>query len=113
MAKKYSRRHFIRDMSLGTIALSPAISNLTTCTMDRPKNKLGVALVGLGSYSTYELGPALLETRNCYLAGIVTGTPAKEKIWADKYNIPQKNIYNYQTFDRIASNPDIDIVYVV
>ncbi len=25
----------------------------------------------------------------------------------------QKNIYNYASFDRIADNPDIDIVYVV
>src|SRR5437773_5254262 len=113
MAKKYSRRRFIRDLSLGTAALSPGISHLTACNMQRPKNKLGVALVGLGDYSTYELAPALQETKHCYLAGIVTGTPAKEKIWADKYNIPQKNIYNYQNYDSIASNPDIDIVYVV
>jgi len=81
--------------------------------MNKSKDKLGVALVGLGSYSSYELAPALQETKNCYLAGIVTGTPAKEKIWADKYNIPQKNIYNYQNFENIASNADIDIVYVV
>ena len=72
-----------------------------------------MALVGLGSYATYELAPALQETSNCYLAGIVTGTPAKQKMWSDKYNIPQKNIYNYQNFDNISSNPDIDIVYVV
>ena len=113
MAKKYLRRQFIRDVSLGTVALSPVVSYLTACAMNKPKNKLGIALVGLGSYSTYELAPALQETKNCYLSGIVTGTPAKEKIWADKYNIPQKNIYNYQNFDNIASNPDIDIVYVV
>jgi len=81
--------------------------------MYKPKDKLGVALVGLGSYAGYELAPALQQTKNCYLAGIVTGTPAKEKVWADKYNIPQKNIYNYQNFDSITSNPDIDIVYVV
>ncbi|MCC9138269.1 Gfo/Idh/MocA family protein, partial [Pontibacter silvestris] len=30
-----------------------------------------------------------------------------------KYNIPEKNIYNYENFDQIADNPDIDIVYVV
>ena len=113
MANKYSRRHFIKNISLGAAALTPGVSYLTACSMLKPKDKLGVALVGLGSYSTYELAPALLETKNCYLAGIVTGTPAKEKIWSDKYNIPQKNIYNYQNFDSIASNADIDIVYVV
>lgn len=113
MSNKYSRRRFIRDLSLGTAAISPAISHLSACAMDKPKDRLGIALVGLGSYSTYQLAPALQETKNCYLAGIVTGTPAKEKIWAQKYNIPQKNIYNYQNFDNIASDPDIDIVYVV
>ena len=113
MASKYSRRRFIKDLSLGTAALTPTVSYLTEHSVIKPKNKLGVALVGLGSYSTYELAPALMETKNCYLAGIVTGTPAKEKTWADKYNIPQKNIYNYQNFDNISTNPDIDIVYVV
>ena len=75
--------------------------------------KLGVALVGLGSYSSGQLAPALRETQHCYLAGIVTGTPSKENVWAGKYNIPGKNIYNYHNFDKIAGNKDIDIVYVV
>ena len=57
--------------------------------------------------------PALQHTQNCYLAGIVTGTPAKATDWAKKFNIPQKNIYNYENFDEIAHNTDIDIVYVV
>src|ERR1700750_291966 len=77
------------------------------------QHKLGIALVGLGSYSTGQLGPALRHTKECYLAGIVTGTPSKAVEWAKKYNIPQKNIYNYQNFHEIAGNPDIDIVYVV
>jgi predicted dehydrogenase len=108
---KHSRRRFIKNISLGAAALTPGLSYLTTSST--LKDKLGIALVGLGDYSTTQLAPALQQTKNCYLAGIVTGTPAKEKIWADKYNIAQKNIYNYQNFDEIASNPDVDIVYVV
>ncbi|WP_414717343.1 Gfo/Idh/MocA family protein [Telluribacter sp.] len=77
------------------------------------KDKLGIALVGLGYYSTDLLAPALQKTQHCYLAGIVTGTPAKAELWKKKYNIPDKNIYNYQNFDQIANNPDIDVVYVV
>lgn len=77
------------------------------------REKLGVALVGLGSYSSGQLAPALQETQHCYLAGIVTGTPSKENVWAEKYSIPDKNIYNYHNFDTIAGNKDIDIVYVV
>ncbi len=75
--------------------------------------KLGIALVGLGSYSTGQLGPALLETKHCYLAGIVTGTPSKAAAWSERYRIPEENIYNYQNFDSIANNKNIDIVYVV
>ncbi len=77
------------------------------------KKKLGIALVGLGSYSTYQLAPSLQDTEYCYLAGIVTGTKAKEKDWQDKYGIPKKNSYDYDNFDTIVDNPDIDIVYVV
>lgn len=77
------------------------------------QKRVGVALVGLGYYSTDLLAPALQETRTAYLAGIVTGTPAKEEVWMEKFGIPRKNVYNYENFDRIADNPDIDIVYVV
>jgi predicted dehydrogenase len=80
--------------------------------MDKNK-KLGIALVGLGNYAEGQLAPALLQTEHCYLSGIVTGTPAKIAVWQEKYNIPEKNIYNYENFDSIKDNPDIDIVYVV
>lgn len=77
------------------------------------ERKLGIALVGLGRYSEFQLGPALEETAHCYLAGIVTGTPEKIGKWRSRYNIPENSVYNYENFDAIASNPDIDIVYVV
>ncbi|QRR00311.1 Gfo/Idh/MocA family protein [Dyadobacter sandarakinus] len=75
--------------------------------------KLGVALVGLGKYSEEQLAPALLETQRCKLTAIVTGTPEKAGKWKEKYKIPDKNVYNYQNFDKIKDNPDVDIVYVV
>jgi predicted dehydrogenase len=80
--------------------------------MDADK-KLGVALVGLGSYSEGELGPALKETKHCYLAGIVTGPEKKKKKWEKEYDIPKSNIYSYEDFDSIKNNESIDIVYVV
>src|ERR1700754_1372740 len=110
--QKTSRRNFIRNASIGigVLAIGPALSPFV---MANPGKKLGIALVGLGGYAGGQLAPALQKTQNCYLAGIVTGTPAKAVDWAKKYNIPEKNIYNYQTFDEIAKNPAIDIVYVV
>ncbi|HTL10708.1 MAG TPA: Gfo/Idh/MocA family oxidoreductase, partial [Chitinophagaceae bacterium] len=106
-----TRRDAIKIMATGSAAL--LISPSIILPRNRKKDKLGVALVGLGYYSTDLLAPALQQTKNCYLAGIVTGTPAKATAWKEKYKIPDKNIYNYQNFDSIANNPDIDVVYVV
>src|SRR6478735_484513 len=107
-----SRRRMIKTLGLASSALVFSPNNLLACTTKK-KDKLGVALVGLGYYSTDLLAPALQQTKNCYLAGIVTGTPSKAEAWKAKYNIPDKNIYNYQNFDQIANNQDIDVVYVV
>ncbi len=113
---KFSRRAFNITLTKG-IAGAGIISGMPfACAFGAEKNtkkSLGVALVGLGNYSTYQLAPALQDTHYCHLAGIVTGTPEKERIWSDKYEIPKQNIYNYENFDRIAENEDIDIVYVV
>ncbi|TWR27471.1 Gfo/Idh/MocA family oxidoreductase [Mucilaginibacter pallidiroseus] len=109
---KTTRRDFILQSALaaGALTLAPALNVLAASNAGK---KLGIALVGLGGYAGGQLAPALQQTKNCYLAGLVTGTPEKAKTWSAKYNIPQKNIYNYKNFDSIASNKDIDIVYVV
>ncbi|HLP17949.1 MAG TPA: Gfo/Idh/MocA family oxidoreductase [Bacteroidota bacterium] len=109
---QYSRRKFLQQLGAGIILL-PGVPRFVHAAVPRSDKKLGIALIGLGSYSTYELAPALLETRNCRLAGIVTGTPEKAAKWKERYKIPEKNIYNYQNFDAIADNDDIDAVYVV
>jgi predicted dehydrogenase len=122
-----TRRAFIRDVSHAAFAI-PALSfanTLETQTLNsgitQPLGKfqennsqvLGIALVGLGKYSTEQLAPALKETKRCRLAGIVTGSPHKIGEWQRKYDIPSRNIYSYQDFDLIKNNPAIDIVYVV
>ncbi|UII75967.1 Gfo/Idh/MocA family oxidoreductase [Flagellimonas sp. HMM57] len=113
--EKLSRRDFNATLAKGVGGVTLLATTPLACAMGNAQNKkkLGVALVGLGSYSTYQLAPALSDTKHCYLAGIVTGTPEKENAWAEKYGIPKENIYNYQNFDNIAKNDAIDIVYVV
>jgi glucose-fructose oxidoreductase len=106
------RRTFIRTTVAG-ISTATSISAFGNILLPRNKKKLGVALVGLGYYSTDLLGPAFAFTQHCYLAGIVTGTPSKAEQWQRLYAIKDKNIYNYSNFDSIVNNTDIDIVYVV
>lgn len=108
-----SRRIFLRKALAGAAGLSMAQHGFANIIIPQRKEKLGVALVGLGYYSTDLLAPGLQQTRHCYLAGIVTGTPAKAEGWKKQYDIPDKNIYNYDNFDTVANNPDIDVIYVV
>jgi predicted dehydrogenase len=124
MTNRITRRKFITDVGLTTLAI-PVLSSFSNCNNSseeksqnhimnqKQKGKLGIALVGLGGYAGGQLAPALQQTEHCYLAGIVTGTPSKIDKWKSKYSIPDKNVYNYQTFDSIKDNPDIDIIYVV
>jgi len=119
-----SRRRFLYNLGLAGLSV-PLISSGIKCANDKKtdpqlmmdKNKkdgkLGIALLGLGGYAGGQLAPALQSTEHCYLAGIVTGTPSKISTWQSKYSIPDKNVYNYESFDSIKENKDIDIVYVV
>lgn len=122
-----SRREFVRTLSLGlgaTLAGTSALGGPLAWLEElhygpasaealQAGRQLGVALVGLGKYSTGQLAPALQQTKLCKLAGIVTGSPEKAARWKQQYSLPDKNVYDYKTFDRIADNPDIDIIYIV
>lgn len=111
----YSRRQFLTKATAGAALLSavPGISSHATPTAPYQGKKVRVALIGLGYYAEHRLAPGLAESKYCELAGIVTGTPEKAAKWKAKYNLPDKNIYNYQNFDQIADNKDIDAIYAV
>ena len=111
--KKISRRAFVEKMGVGVIASTlPEINLPKTIAEKFTGKKLNIALCGLGRYAEY-LATGLETSVYCQLAGIVAGTPSKAESWQKKYNIAQKNIYNYQNFDDIKNNLDIDVVYIV
>jgi glucose-fructose oxidoreductase len=107
------RRRFIKGTLTAVAGLTVSSHELFANIIVPQRKKIGVALVGLGYYSTDILAPALQLTQNCYLAGIVTGTPSKAETWKQQYKIPDKNIYNYDNFSSLANNPAIDVVYIV
>jgi glucose-fructose oxidoreductase len=107
-----SRRVFLNQLSLAAAGLGAKVT-LGSFPRILDQRRLGVALLGLGRYATNQLGPALLETKNCYLAGVVTGHPEKAGAWAAKYKLKDKNLYSYDNMDQLANNPEIDVVYVV
>lgn len=99
-------------------AATPAISSPAAAAQHAFYNKpyqgpvLRVAIMGLGSYGT-RVAEAMQSCKRAKLVGVISGTPSKVKAWQAKYNIPEKNCYNYQNYDEIKNNPDIDAVYVI
>jgi len=116
--KNISRRSFVNKFGVGlgaSVVITTLPSFLTApedATQPYTGKKMNIALCGLGIYAEL-LAKGIEISEYCNLAGIVTGTPSKAEKWKTKYNIPEKNIYNYQNFDEIKNNPDIDLVYVV
>jgi predicted dehydrogenase len=112
--RRTSRRTFIASTGMAATALAIMPKVFANMRSDKiyDGKKLNVALVGLGRYAGI-LADGLQASRYCQLAGVVTGHPAKAATWKAKYNLPEKNIYNYENFDAVADNPDIDLIYVV
>lgn len=104
------RRTFIKKSGL---FLAASLLPFTRFPQNISAKKLGVALVGLGYYSTDLLAPALQLTEYCELRGIVTGSPEKIPRWQQRYGIKDSNIYNYQNMAELSNNEEIDIVYIV
>lgn len=115
MSEDLSRKSFIQKAGsmIAGASLLPTVAYSLVPSSNKQRRPLGVALLGLGNYATTQLAPALQETHYCELRGIVTGTPSKIPKWQKKYAIPDGNVYNYNTLPEIATNEDIDVVYVV
>ncbi|MDR7132578.1 putative dehydrogenase [Algoriphagus sp. 4150] len=113
-----TRRLFLQKASLSAMALAvPALTPLSAMTnsMNTPakdSKTLRVAIMGLGSYGT-RVAEAIQDCERVKLVGVISGTPSKIEDWKSNYNIPAKNCYNYDNFDAIKDNPDIDAVYVI
>jgi predicted dehydrogenase len=112
-----SRRDFLQKIGAASLVLPMAQlsahatgKNIYNAPYDGPR--LRVAILGLGSYGT-RVADAMKDCKKAKLAGAISGHPEKLKAWQAKYGIPEKNCYNYENFDSIKNNPDIDAVYVI
>src|SRR5688572_20097545 len=110
-----SRRDFLQKLTASAIAI-PLLKHMEKSNPGyNPLYEgpvLRVAIMGLGSYGT-RVADAMQSCKMAKLTGVISGTPSKIKNWQSKYNIPEKNCYNYENFDSIKNNPDIDAVYVI
>ena len=112
-----TRREFIQKISGSAMALSVLPAYLPAACTTLPDETyngpiLKVAILGLGNYAN-RVADAMVSCKKAKLTGVISGTPSKIKTWQSKFNIPEKNCYNYENYDAIKDNPDIDAVYVI
>src|SRR6202162_1228100 len=80
---------------------------------DPPGKKLGWAVVGLGSLAINQILPAFSKCEKSKVVAFVSGPPDKANKLALRYGVNPKNIYNYQNYDSIRDNPEVDVIYIV
>ncbi len=78
-----------------------------------PDQRVGFAIVGLGRLALEEIMPAFAQSRLARPVALVSGDPAKAEKVARSYGIKPQGLYDYQTYDRIRDNPEVEAVYIV
>jgi predicted dehydrogenase len=76
-----------------------------------PDRKIGYCIVGLGRIASHFM-PGILASGKARITGVVSGHRDKAERIATQYGVPKSAIYNYQNYDEIAHNPDIEAVYI-
>ena len=112
-----SRRAFLQATggTLAAASLAPnAAAQVPNLKLPPAKGKqVGFALVGLGNLAINQVMPAFAKCRSAKLVAFVSGRPEKAQHMARLYDVDPKNIYNYDTYERLADNPAVDVVYVI
>lgn len=78
-----------------------------------PAERVGVAVVGLGRLSINQILPAFAKSLHCKPVALVSGDRGKALKLARQYGIREEAIYDYTTYDRLADNPDVQVIYIV
>ena len=122
-----SRRGFLSKMGVSVAASSvaSAIAPLSASASaaiksqtpqdapEPPGKKCGYAVVGLGSLAIHQILPAFCQSEKSKVVALVSGHPEKAAKLAARYNVNPKSIYNYQNYDTLRDNPEVDIIYIV
>jgi predicted dehydrogenase len=78
-----------------------------------PEDRVGIAVVGLGRLALEQIMPAFAECKLCRPVALVSGDRAKATSIARRYGLPERNLYDYKSFDRLVDNDQVQIVYIV
>jgi len=103
-----------REMLGRSILAASAVALAPHVRAADDQKKIGFCVVGIGSLAKNQIIPALEKTQNAKLVALVSGHAAeKAPPIVQKFGLDPKSVYNYDDYDSIKDNPEIDVVYVV
>ncbi|HTC92510.1 MAG TPA: Gfo/Idh/MocA family oxidoreductase [Terriglobales bacterium] len=119
--KEITRRGFIVKAGQGLVAVNVAAALFKDAAAQQPQlivpeppgKKLGWAVVGLGNLAIHQILPAFSQCEKSKVVALVSGHPDKANKLALRYDVNPKNIYNYENYDSIKDNPEVDVIYIV
>lgn len=76
-----------------------------------PGQRTRWAVVGLGTFAIGQVIPGFLASKDSRITAFVSGNRDKARDLAARYGVSK--IYSYENFDQIASDKEIDCVYIV
>ncbi len=102
----------VGSLHAADVPLAPPDKQPPDLKLPKPvKRKIGYAVVGLGQLAVEEVLPAFGSCESSKLVALVSGHADKAKQLAEVYDVPRGNIFNYDNYDEMASNREIDVVY--
>ena len=80
---------------------------------EAPSQRTGFAIVGLGTLALNQILPAFAKSKSCRVTALVSGDREKSRKIAAQYGIADRSLYDYKTYDQLAQNPDVQVIYIV
>ncbi len=119
--QEITRRGFIAKVGQGLVAANVAAALFKGAAAQQPQlivpeppgKKLGWAIVGLGNLAIHQILPAFAQCEKSKVVALVSGHPDKANKLALRYGVNPKNIYNYENYDSIKDNSEVDVIYIV
>ena len=78
-----------------------------------PTQRVGYAVVGLGTLALNQILPAFAKSQSSKVVALVSGNREKARKIAAQYGVPETSLYDYTTYDQLAQNPAVQVIYIV
>ena len=100
-------------VTLPQLHAATEVPEKTPGTFAAPGQRIGFAVVGLGHLSLNQILPAFGSSKDCRVTALVSGDREKARKIAAQYGVPERSLYDYKTYDQLAQNPDVQVIYIV